>query len=1046
MKFPLRRYAVIALGLGLWAIAQGFATAQDLTPGSGPESKSISPANPINTVMIPGPLRSFLRMAGVSQEVNSSDVLPMVARNVFLHGFDNGKETEFLVLLDRYLQMSRALQSMASGDGVIRVGNCAAAAPLVQALGYRFENGCGANGATLVTEDSERAFLAVDSGFPITKLEESLQRGQEFAYPFPATMVPVLYDPNEWIQLSTWRDKQRGNLLDVLLHDESLDRLYSAMARLEPGTSDELHRSPGLRRLLPYGPILDFYAGQFSISNHVVNVPGGPAAESEWQALAGVSPHSPGEFLVRMAARDRGWLAAYYDAVARISPEEQMALMNDGRLRSLYDAYRSTGINAGAGSGVFPRNAELMLLLSRIPWDAKGQPDVPGGLQAWQQILAREIKVSNNREWARHAQSVTSNEQFLEAIVAATNLVREDGPTQMYLTLSAIDSQRAPGQKLSTDTVNLLAARYTDYRNWYIVFTDFPQIDDSSIAQFVKVADHIAAVNTPALRANALGAFQADLGLWQIFARQKQIPADKLNASWRGVLDPFANVDSSNALFEAARNSLNAATAAAGGSSNFTEDSLVDLLAGPAQRSADSARVHEELARRMHAVLDDQRLASLDTLFGLYDGMEAAAKGSTDAASLLPLAENLHDFEMPRPIFTEGERVAWSPLIYTSRHAELQVQTDLAKILRSKPTPQQLELARSRLAPFLRDTLVGMNYAYYEPPGAQVLHNNPLFVRSHDFAVASVQGIERIWGTPELIGVGATAGGGAYLMGSLADLPYALATTEEDFIAPEKVQALIWRETVPQLLVESVIPRWWNVDKNEMHATALYQRAGEELLSAAQENAQLRGKVVAILAERFTPTRLEAAEESLNHPNSRDPLTAQMLPSDLYFLAAQFRTRYPNESSQWGAASKELSDIAQKDSASCDPARIAMDFGVPHPAFTETDTGSLLSREPFPVSGGYSSRLFGESWESSNLYWARLADEMGYSPVMLNLLVPELTRHMVANIFATYVDDWPALLRALRQTGDEFRKGKFAVQSASRDGMTSDVTVGSASE
>jgi len=69
----------------------------------------------------------------------------------------------------------------------------------------------------------------------------------------------------------------------------------------------------------------------------------------------------------------------------------------------------------------------------------------------------------------------------------------------------------------------------------------------------------------------------------------------------------------------------------------------------------------------------------------------------------------------------------------------------------------------------------------------------------------------------------------------------------------------------------------------------------------------------------------------------------------------------------------------------------------------------------------------GESWDSTNLYWARLADEKGYSPIMLNRLVPELTRHMVANIFATDIEDWPALTRAMRETGEEFRQGKIAV-------------------
>jgi len=55
---------------------------------------------------------------------------------------------------------------------------------------------------------------------------------------------------------------------------------------------------------------------------------------------------------------------------------------------------------------------------------------------------------------------------------------------------------------------------------------------------------------------------------------------------------------------------------------------------------------------------------------------------------------------------------------------------------------------------------------------------------------------------------------------------------------------------------------------------------------------------------------------------------------------------------------------------------------------------------------------------------------MGYSPVMLNRLVPELTRHMIAKIFATDLEDWPAVLRAMQETGDEFRQGKIVVMPA----------------
>jgi hypothetical protein len=49
---------------------------------------------------------------------------------------------------------------------------------------------------------------------------------------------------------------------------------------------------------------------------------------------------------------------------------------------------------------------------------------------------------------------------------------------------------------------------------------------------------------------------------------------------------------------------------------------------------------------------------------------------------------------------------------------------------------------------------------------------------------------------------------------------------------------------------------------------------------------------------------------------------------------------------------------------------------------------------------------------------------------MLNLLVPQLTRQMIVNIFATNIDDWPALSRAMQQTGEQFKQGKLTLRAA----------------
>jgi hypothetical protein len=99
---------------------------------------------------------------------------------------------------------------------------------------------------------------------------------------------------------------------------------------------------------------------------------------------------------------------------------------------------------------------------------------------------------------------------------------------------------------------------------------------------------------------------------------------------------------------------------------------------------------------------------------------------------------------------------------------------------------------------------------------------------------------------------------------------------------------------------------------------------------------------------------------------------------------------------------------------------------VPHPSLAQTYGRELLNVGPLPAFAGYSSRFLAESWDSPNLYWARLADESGQSAVTLNHLVPQLTRHMVEKISATDFEDWPALLRAMHETRDDFQNGKIA--------------------
>jgi hypothetical protein len=976
--------------------------------------------------MIPGPLRSFMRMAAISQKVSQDDVLPLLARNVFMQGYQRGAPTEFLLLLDRYVQQARELQILAGTSNEIQVANCDDAGTLVQILGYRLRDGCGTKNFFLETANPERAFLTIDSGFPLTELEEALQKGTSFHYSYAPSRVPVLFRQSDWTTLSAGQKKGYVNVIDMLINDPAVARLYWALTKNDAETRRALLQSPGLRRLLPYAATMDFYGSQISIRSGRVIVPGEAWTQIAWRDLAGASPDNPGEFVPRLLAKDNGWLAAYFDVLSRVSQSQREHLTENGRLKRFYEDLRGTDLEPAATRGVFRQAPDLLVLFTRVEWDANGEPHVPGNLEVWKQILRQKTDSKTVRDWSKHPHNLDHPEQLLDAMVAFSRVVTDTGPLQIYLTMCELDNGRAPGKRLSPQTVSLLASKFSQFNNWYLVFSEFPDLSDESATRFVTVADSIDKISNETLRGNTLGSFQANIGLWQILARQGEIPNTELNASWQKMIDPFAKILSSTQLFDATRSSLGELLVAAGGQPNSSPGEIVDLLAGPRQDSPEGQRVHQELERRIRAVLEDQHLVSLETLFALSDGLNDMSQGKPANNNLLSLAGELREFEMPRPIFTASEKIDWAPRVYTTHHAELQVQTDLTKVIKTPGSRVQLEAARGQLAPFLRDTLVGLNYAYYEPPGAQILHNNPLFVRSHDFTEISVVGTEQFWQTPMLLGVGTPAGGGAYLMGSLTDLSYALAMTEEDFIAPENVQALIWKELVPDLLVSATIPRWWSVSPNELHAVALYQRSGEELLTASVKDSQLRVKVISILSDRMTPQRLERTEQALVNEEQMSAMLPRMMPADTFYLAEEFHTRYPGEAAAFGSAGQQLDDLSRLHPADVSLVRLSKDFGVPHPTLARTNSRELLNVKPFPFFGGYSSRLFGESWESSNLYWARLADEMGYSPVMLNRLVPELTRHMTAKIFATDLEDWPAMLRAMRETGEELRQGKIA--------------------
>ncbi|MGA3327740.1 MAG: hypothetical protein ABSF45_25045 [Terriglobia bacterium] len=1030
MRSSYRPWAVLLTTL-LLAISSLLSTTWGATPPSpaapGGADKSVprGPSAPSPTLAIPGPLQPFLRLAAVSRKVTPEEVLPLLSHQVVLDGYGGSSRssspTEYLILVRRYVDQARELQALADPDGNIRVANCDGAQRLLSVIGYRLRQPCGPN-ATLETANSKRAFTTVDSGFPLADLEKALQDGKPFVYPFSSTQLPVLFDSGVWMEND--RNKNHKDLLDALLGDAALARLYWALAQIDEETRSALRVSPGIERLLPLAPQLDFYGEQLRIRSGRMLVPGGPQAESAWEHLVGVSPHSPGEFVIALLTKDDGWLAPYYDALSRVSGPQQAYFTEPHRMARFYQALLGRDTSPNPAKSVFRPDPGLLLLVTRMPLDSDGQPHVPGNLAVWSEIIRTVNDSKLGREWSKKVGHLNTPDQLIEALFGLSRAYTPKGPLQAYLALSEIDRARAGGKPLSPQTTLLLAEKFARYNSQYLTFAEFHTLDDASVTEFVNTAEAIDHIPDATVRAETIGIFQAQSGLWQILARQKQIPAADQNSSWQRVFHPFAATHTSPGLYDATRTSLTELMCAATGKPHVSQDELIELVAGPHPTSPNRAQVREDIANRIRSVLEAQRLVSLDTLLALGDGFPLVAQGKVKAETLVPLAEELREFEMPKPIFSTGEKIEWTSGRFGDAHTQSEMDTNIIEALHASGAPQEMANARGRLVPFLRDFLTGLNYAYYEPPGAQMLHNNPLFIRRHDFSGELARGSEPPWSSPRMVGRGDTSGGGVRLTGGLPGLPYVLAEVEQEFIVPKNVQSLIWEDLVPSLVTSAVLPRWWQVTPKELHAAALYQQLGEELLTSAGQEASLREKVVDILSARMLSRRLDQLEKALTagHPEEVIP---RMTPAETFYLALEFQRQYPAEMARWGKAGEEIQTLTREDPEEINGEKLSEDFGVPHPALAQTTARELLNLRPFPTFLGYSSYLLAESWESNNLYWARLADEKGLPPENLHQLVPTLTHRMVENLFATHLDDWPALLRALRETGMEFREGKF---------------------
>ena len=984
-----------------------------LTLGPAPASEAVKKGE----ILIPGPLRSFARMAALAPDLNSDDLLAALARNVVTNGYQatNSSEgldqTEYLKLVVRYLSQARELEKLAGADMQMRIATCESpqTADLLRVLGYRMRGGCGSE-VVLETVNATRAFLTIDSGFPLSELEQSLRTNRPFVYDYHPTRAPVLYGPEYWLSA---REKGSGEFIDYFISDPSLCRLYLGLAKLDPDTAEDLRKSMPVQRIKAYSHVLDFFGGMFEVRNGKAIVPGGARSEKAWGDLAGASPEKGVTFFEKLIARDDGWCASYFDALSRISGPVQTYLTEPERMKRFYSALRGKITSPGPARPVFRANTDLMLLSTRLRLESDGRPHIPGNVEVWKNLFITHPHGKYDGKLTKSAAGWKEPDDVLEALFALCRKAVENEPLKIFMAVSDIERHRST--PFQAATVERLTHDYRGYGSQFSILGEVPTISDKTVLLFLDTAQSTNKIKDPLQKSDAVGTLQALIAIWQILCRQESIPPGQADAALASIITPFQGIRNPRDIFDGGRKGVRTLLAATGAPKDASsQDRLIDLLAGSA--TPVDSETHSQVVQDMIRVFEAQRLISLQTVFDLADNLEKVSQGQKiDGQLVSKLAARIAEIQAPRSSLTNVEKNSLAFGYWSERHIENQRKVNLrAAVEKNANDPEKLKDLRGQLTPFLRDTLVGMAYIHYSPPGAQILHTNPVFVRSHDFI--GLQGSNQTWKGTDVFGTGWPANAGGRLVGSLAGLPYALAEAEQNFLIPSREQALIWGDLVPQLLVSATVPRWWNVTPAQLHWVGSHMAYGESLIAQAALDKETRSLVIGSLERQAPPVRVRKVERLLEAGDVRAAVE-NVMPSEIFLIAAAGMKRKDDN-----PLAAELKRVAEEAPNEANYAAISRAFGTPKPTLTTSYVPELLNLRTFPTLMGYSSRMLAESWESNLLYFAALADEVHLPPSQLNLMIPNWTQQTVEKIFATHLEDWPALLRSLRQVGEDVRK------------------------
>ena len=215
----------------------------------------------------------------------------------------------------------------------------------------------------------------------------------------PADTLPLPLPATLWIDAVFHGRATPGTLVADILESRNAALFYAGLLALDDPTRAWIAAQPGLAAELASDRAAAFLlaAPALRISGSSVSLPGGPAAQPVWAALAGAPLADAGRFVRALIAADDGRLAAFAGAMSELSAPQLSVVLNLGAAaaparidaaRQVYAVFDRLLARKSQERRVFSRPVlDPALLAASLATDAEGHLRVPGSRRLWTTIF-----------------------------------------------------------------------------------------------------------------------------------------------------------------------------------------------------------------------------------------------------------------------------------------------------------------------------------------------------------------------------------------------------------------------------------------------------------------------------------------------------------------------------------------------------------------------------------------------------------------------------------------------------------------------------------